>query len=288
MCGCAIFGCDGMCVDALSNMFRILYAPRLVFEVCLVVFVFVTAILIQRSQRSKDDRVILPSWTKATRVHRSNVSLSAFSLDGFAVSVSNWKQVSLRRATLIRRIMACRARVEKGATRSIATGTANVNVGSSQTDMVAEKIESETCRPSTSMYETIWYTVPPESKAHRDIVCVVLRQRRSHLVQGPACLLMCGDCMQDQVASPVFERWCSTRTRFLLRVPLAFSSSLSQTMPSMLDRSDALIETHSPNAQAACKNWCHFCHRSQRVECRTVSRGLLSPLRCISFFARQS
>ena len=205
MCGCAMFGCDGMCVDALSNMFRILYAPRLVFEVCLVVFVFVTAILIQRSQRSKDDRVILPSWTKATRVHRSNVSLSAFSLDGFAVSVSNWKQVSLRRATLIRRIMACRARVEKGATRSIATGTANVNVGSSQTDMVAEKIESETCRPSTSMYDTIWYTVPPESKAHRDIVCVVLRQRRSHLVQGPACLLMCGDCMQDQVASPFLK-----------------------------------------------------------------------------------
>ena len=56
MCGCAMFGCDGMCVDALSNMFRTLCAPRLVFEVCLVVFVFVTAILIQRSQYSKDDR----------------------------------------------------------------------------------------------------------------------------------------------------------------------------------------------------------------------------------------
>ena len=207
MCGCAMFGCDGMCVDALSNMFRILCAPRLVFEVCLVVFVFVTAILIQRSQRSKDDRVILLSWTKTTRVHRSNVSLSAFSLDGLAVSVSNWKQVSLRRATLIRRIMACRTLVEKGATRSIATGTVNVDVGSSKTDMVAEKIESETCRPSTSMLRDERYDLvhsasrvegPPRPRLR-------LRQRRSRLVQRPACIFLCRRLHARQIASPFLK-----------------------------------------------------------------------------------
>ena len=117
---------------------------------CCDVFVFVTAILIQRSQYSQDDRVVVPSSTNTTRVQRSNVSLSAFSMDGLAVPLSKWKHVSLQRAILACRIRACRARVEeKGATRSIATGTANVKVGSSQTDMVAEKIESETCRPST-------------------------------------------------------------------------------------------------------------------------------------------
>ena len=56
MCGCAIFGCDGMCFDALSDMFRSLCAPRPVFVVRCDVFVFVTAILIQRSQYSQDDR----------------------------------------------------------------------------------------------------------------------------------------------------------------------------------------------------------------------------------------
>ena len=40
--------------------------------------------------------------------------------------------------------------MEKGAIRAISTGTENVNVGSSKTDVVAEKIESKTCRPSTS------------------------------------------------------------------------------------------------------------------------------------------
>ena len=81
-------------------------------------------------------------------------------------------------------------RVEKSATRSIATGTANVNVGSSQTDMVAEKIDR---KPA------------PESKAHRDIVCVVLRQRRSLLVQVPSRFYCVGDCTQDKVASPVLK-----------------------------------------------------------------------------------
>ena len=126
---------------------------------------------------------------KTTRVHRSNVSLSAFSLDGLAVSVSNWKQVYLRRVTLIRHIMACRTLVEKGATRSIVTGTVNVDVGSSKTDMVAEKIESETCRPSTSMLRDERYGLvhsasrvegPPRPRLR-------LRQRRSRLVQRPAC-----------------------------------------------------------------------------------------------------
>ena len=33
VCGCAMFGCDGMCFDALSDMFRTLYSLRPVFAV---------------------------------------------------------------------------------------------------------------------------------------------------------------------------------------------------------------------------------------------------------------
>ena len=101
-------------------------------------------------QHSKDDRDVSHPGRTRTRVHCSNVSRSAFSLDGLAVFWSKWKRVSLQRATLTWRTRACRTRVEKGATRSIATGMAIVNVGSSKTDIVGEKIESETCRPSTS------------------------------------------------------------------------------------------------------------------------------------------
>ena len=100
MCGCAIFVCGGMCFDALSDMFRTLCAPRPVFVVCFDVFVFVTAILIQRSQYSQDDRDVSHPGRTQTRVHRSNVSLSAFSLNGLAVPSSKWKHVSLQRAIL--------------------------------------------------------------------------------------------------------------------------------------------------------------------------------------------
>ena len=58
MCGCAMFGCGGMCFDALSNMSRTLCSLRPVFALGFVVFVLVTAILIQRLQVSMDDRVI--------------------------------------------------------------------------------------------------------------------------------------------------------------------------------------------------------------------------------------
>ena len=104
-------------------------------------------------------------------------------------------------------IRACRARVEKGATRSIATGTANVNVGSSHTDMVAEKIESETCRPSNSMlrderddlvHSASRVKGPPRPRLR-------LRQRRSHLVQRPACIFLCRRLHARQSASPVLK-----------------------------------------------------------------------------------
>ena len=69
MRGCATFGCDGMCTDALPNMFRSLCAPRPVFIVSSDVFVLVTAILIQRSQHSKDDPdVSHPGRTQHVRI----------------------------------------------------------------------------------------------------------------------------------------------------------------------------------------------------------------------------
>ena len=138
MCGCAMFGCDGMCFDTLSNTFRILCAPRPVFEVCPNVFFLVTAILIQRFQRPKDDRVIChPGQTQ----HVCLAAMLLFRLSRWmAVLLLKWTKLFLQRATLIQRIMACRTFVEKGATRSISTVTENVNVGSSKTDIFTQRL----------------------------------------------------------------------------------------------------------------------------------------------------
>ena len=69
MYGRATFDRDGMCFDALSNMFRTLCAPRPVFILCSEMFVLVNAVLIQRSQHSKDDPdVSHPGRTQHVRI----------------------------------------------------------------------------------------------------------------------------------------------------------------------------------------------------------------------------
>ena len=91
----------------------------------------VTAIPIQRSQRSKDDRVILPFWMNTTRVRCSNASLMDWpscgrNANAYPCNVPFW----LGAFWLV-------AHVGKRVTLSVASGTENVDVGN-------------TCRPSTS------------------------------------------------------------------------------------------------------------------------------------------